>query len=237
MGEPRRAAGGGRAVLAELLEELVVVGEAGAGGGGGHAGGRADAAVQPAPTSVHSHHRPAEGARGGDGAEPGSTARLYRGERGREGHPRAARQPRPQPRRPPPPGPRPAPGEGPPAAGPAPPREPPGLGRAREGGKGECGGMGGWSQPRAARRELKGSRPVGLSQGGPYKCSERACECVCWECVGVWTTEFSGEAPHSSPAHTMWREGQGQKARVTLHTRETPPVCAEPALSSLPSGS
>lgn len=94
-------AGGGRAVLAELLEELIVVGEAGAGGGGGHAGGRADAAVQPAPTSVHSHRRPAEGARGGDGAEPGSTARLYRGERGREGHPRAARPPRPQPRRPP----------------------------------------------------------------------------------------------------------------------------------------
>lgn len=48
------------------------------------AGGRADAAVQPAPTSVHSHRRPAEGARGGDGAEPGSTARLYRGERRRE---------------------------------------------------------------------------------------------------------------------------------------------------------
>ena len=94
-------AGGGRTVLAELLEELVVVGEAGAGGGGGHAGGRADAAVQPAPTSVHSHRRPAEGARGGDGAEPGSTARLYRGERGREEHPRAARPPRPQPRRPP----------------------------------------------------------------------------------------------------------------------------------------
>lgn len=65
--------------------------------------------------------------------------------------------------------------------------------------------------------------------------------CMCWERVGVWTTEFSGGALHSCPKPrvrlTRRERAKVKNARVTLNTWETPPICAEPALSSLPSGS
>lgn len=61
--------------------------------------------------------------------------------------------------------------------------------------------------------------------------------CMCWERVEVWTTESSGKSPKPRVRLTRRERAKVKNARVTLKTWETPPICAEPALSSLPSGS
>lgn len=119
--------------------------------------------MQPAPTSVHSHRRPAEGARGGDGAEPGSTARLYRRERGREGHPRA-RPPAPPPT---PLAPAPPPGRGLPP--PAPPR--PGSRPNRVLCAKGLGTRGPDSRPPTWTDRIERFVTCGLFPGGPCKSS------------------------------------------------------------------
>lgn len=143
--------------------------------------------MQPAPTSVHSHRRPAEGARGGDGAEPGSTARLYRRERGREGHPRA-RPPAPPPA---PLGPAPPPGRGlPPPAPPLPGSRPSWGPYAR------ALGTRGLICPPTRTDRTERLATCGLLPGRPCKSSGTSVRKCFFECCRVWTTEVWEEAPH-----------------------------------------